>query len=148
MEKMVCSASEFTQMLENILNDDAVVPLCVTGTSMRPFLLEGRDTVWLSRFAAEDLKRGDMVLFKRSDGTAVLHRIRKVMSDGNLLMNGDAQSWCETISASQVIAVVQYIERGGKKFSCADKNFRLRSEMWQLSKPARPLLLKIWRKLK
>ncbi len=147
MEKLVCSASDFTQMLEDTLNDGAVVPLCVTGTSMRPFLLEGRDTVWLSRCCSEDIKRGSIVLFRRSDGTLVLHRIRRVKSDGELTVNGDAQSWCEAVEASRVIAVVRYIERNGSKINCAGGGFRFRSEIWQLSKPCRPFLLKVWRKL-
>ena len=53
----------------------AVVP--ITGTSMLPLLKEGRDLVELESCSQERLKKGDVVLYKKNDGTLVLHRIIK-----------------------------------------------------------------------
>lgn len=147
MEKIVYSTAEIADTLEDMIKDGATVPLCVSGTSMRPFLLEGRDVVWLGECKPVDFKRGRILLFKRNDGTLVLHRIRKVLQDGSLLMNGDAQTWCETILQTQAIACVSEIERPGKKTSCESFAFKLRSEIWQLLMPLRSLLLRFWRKL-
>lgn len=148
MEKIVYSTDQFTDLFKDMINDGASVPLGVTGTSMRPFLVQDRDVVWLRACRQDDLKRGSIVLFKRNDGSVVLHRIRKVLKDGTLFMNGDAQTWCEKTTASSVLAVVVQIERNSEKIDCSEREFVFKSELWQLAKPVRPLLLKVWNRFK
>ena len=41
-----------------------VLPLVITGNSMSPFLVHGRDTVYLSRLS-RPARRGDMMLYRR-----------------------------------------------------------------------------------
>lgn len=142
MEKLVCSSAEFAEAFENTIKDGGCVPLVVTGSSMNPFLIDGRDTVWLRACTNADFKRGKILLFKRKDGSLVLHRIRKALPDGELLMNGDAQSWCEKIKRNQAVAVVSDIERDGIKKPCGSK------AVWHISKPLRPYIMRVWRKLK
>ena len=74
--------------LVDILSTGAVFPLLVTGSSMIPFLREGRDTVFLRK--PDRLHRGQIVFFRRKSGEFTLHRIRKIYKDGRLLSNGDA----------------------------------------------------------
>ena len=54
------------QLLE-LMKDAETVPLVISGSSMTPFLVHGRDTVYLSK-AVHPLKRGDMILYRRSGG--------------------------------------------------------------------------------
>ncbi len=142
MEKLVFSSAEFAETIEDTIKDGGCVPLVVTGSSMNPFFVDGKDTVWLRTCTDADLARGKVLLFKRKEGSLVLHRVRKVLPNGELLMNGDAQSWCEKINIEQVIAVVGEVERHGKKKSC-EKN-----TLWQMFKPIRPYIMRIWRRLK
>ncbi len=148
MEKLICSSTEFVRIIEDTVKKSGSMPLVVTGNSMNPFMKDGRDTVWLEDCKALDYKRGKILLFKREDGKIVLHRVRKVMSDGILVMNGDAQYWCEEIKKEQVLAVVTYIERNGKKTSCNSLTYKIKIELWQLLKPVRPLIFKVQRKIK
>lgn len=61
----------------------------ITGTSMLPLLVQGRDYAVLKR-AAGHLKIGDVPLYRRADGSFVLHRV--VGFDGdNYIMCGDNQ---------------------------------------------------------
>ena len=77
-------------LVKAILSSDGVFPLTVTGSSMAPLLKDGRSTVLLTKDFVP--KRGRILLFRRRDGSLILHRVRKI--DGNtLVMNGDAQDW-------------------------------------------------------
>lgn len=142
MKKMICSSAEFAETFEKTIKDGGFVPLVVTGSSMMPFLKDGRDIVWLRVCNESDFKRGKVILFKRKDGALVLHRIRKVLPDNELLMNGDAQYWCEKIERNQALAAVSEIERDGQKKPCGANT------VWHILKPVRPLLMRVWRKLK
>lgn len=91
-----------------------VLPLVITGNSMSPFLVHGRDTVYLSRLT-RPARRGDMLLYRRENGNYVLHRVYKAAPEG-LTMIGDAQTELEPgIQPEQVIAVVTRVERKGKR---------------------------------
>ena len=122
--------------LVDILSTGAVFPLLVTGSSMIPFLREGRDTVFLRK--PDRLHRGQIVFFRRKSGEFTLHRIRKIYKDGRLLINGDAQSWCEIIDPDQVLAEVVSVKRDGKE----RRRTPLLRILWYPTRPFRPL---IWR---
>lgn len=96
--------------LLGLLEDTPAVPLRVTGSSMTPFLVPGRDTVYLSKIA-EPLRRGDLVLYRRLDGSYVLHRV--LGWDGAFYsMIGDAQSAAEPgIHRDQILAIVTAVRR-------------------------------------
>lgn len=148
MEKIIYSSAEFAEIIDDTIKSGGCIPLVVTGNSMMPFLKEGKSTVWLKACSDADFKRGKILLFRRTDGRIVLHRVRKVMPDGVLVMNGDAQYWCENINKEQAVAVVAYIEKKGKKKSCDSFAYRAVIEFWQLLKPLRPYFFIIQRKLK
>lgn len=82
----------------------AVVP--ITGTSMLPLLKEGRDLVDLEPCSQERLKKGDVVLYKKNDGTLVLHRIIKTENGEFFTVLGDHQfNNDERVNNNQIIAV-------------------------------------------
>ena len=54
------------QLLE-LLEETDPVPLVITGGSMTPFLVHGRDTIYLSKITTPP-KRGDMILYRRDNG--------------------------------------------------------------------------------
>lgn len=118
------------------------IPIPVTGGSMVPFLHSG-DTAFLS-LPDSPLKRGDLVLYQRSSGRYILHRIQKVRKDGGLVMVGDAQQELELIpSQSQVCArVVSAIHKGK---TCTPKSFRwwVYAHVWLRLRPFRHLLMAI-----
>lgn len=99
-----------------LLQEEACIdtlPLVITGNSMSPFLIHGRDTVYLSRLT-RPAHRGDMLLYRRENGNYVLHRVYKAEPE-SLTMIGDAQTVLEPgIRADQVIAIVTRVARKGK----------------------------------
>lgn len=103
---------EYRRLLREDPSIDAL-PLVITGSSMNPFLVHGRDTVYLSSLT-RPVRRGDMLLYRRENGSYVLHRVFKAAPE-SLTMIGDAQTILEPgIQPEQVIAVVTRVERKGK----------------------------------
>ncbi|MCI6998503.1 MAG: S24/S26 family peptidase [Eubacterium sp.] len=84
----------------------AVVP--VRGTSMWPLLKEGKTRVQVEAIKGKKLRKGDIVLYRREDGTLVLHRIMKIGEQDTFLVCGDHQ-WkqVEVIRRNQILAVAQ-----------------------------------------
>ena len=84
----------------------AVVP--IKGTSMWPLLQEDKSLVQLTVQGLDLLKKGDLVLYQRQDGTLVLHRIMQVTAKHTFRVCGDHQ-WKleEEIKQKQILAVAQ-----------------------------------------
>ncbi len=98
-----------------LLQEEGVreLPLTITGNSMSPFLIHGRDTVFLSRMT-RPARRGDALLYRRDNGAYVLHRVYAVKPEGYTMV-GDAQTELEPgIRPDQIIAIVTRVTRKGK----------------------------------
>jgi len=133
--------------LTEILKSGGSVPLIVTGTSMTPYLRNGRDTVILQK--TDHLKTGKILFFRRNNGDFVLHRVRKLLPNGRLLMNGDAQNWCEIITKDQILAEAIRIRRkNGKEIPANGAVSRLWNLLWFPTRPIRPFIWKMWAWLK
>ena len=99
---------EYRKLLQE--EDVKELPLTITGNSMSPFLIHGRDTVYLSRLT-RPARRGDMLLYRRDNGAYILHRVYAVTPDAYTMV-GDAQTELEHgIRPDQVIAVVTRVAR-------------------------------------
>ena len=87
----------------------------------------------------KELKRGDIVLFSREDGTYVLHRIYKI-KDNKYIINGDSQTWREgPVEPSCIVAVAESVIRRGREISCGNPGYRAFADIWLFLRPVRPL---------
>lgn len=143
MDKFVVSTSEIKGTLTELIESGGYVPICVSGYSMRPLLRHNKDTVWIKKCPVSELKRGRIVLYKRSDGRIFLHRIRKIQSPDLFIVNGDAHTYCENIDASQVLGAVCEIERNGRKMPFDCMKLKCYEKIWYSAKPFRPFLLRL-----
>lgn len=115
---------ELLPFIEEALNNDKTFIIPITGTSMRPLLIAGRDTVTLKK-CENKLEKGDLSLYRRQDGTFVLHRVVGFTENGDYIMCGDNQFLKEKgIAHSQIIGVVTEITRDGKTFSVDSKKYQ------------------------
>ena len=101
--------------------------LTVTGNSMYPMLKSHRDSVTL--IPPANLRKGDVVLFQRSSGAYILHRIIAVTATGYVCC-GDNQVIRESVSREQMIAVVDGFVRKGKQHAVNAGYYRLYSAAW------------------
>ena len=105
------------------------------GTSMRPMLRQGLDSVVLSPLP-ERLKKYDLPLYRRKNGQFVLHRVVKVGKTYTCM--GDNQFLPETgLEHGQMIAVVTAFTRGDAEHSVKELGYWLYCRLWHLSRPLR-----------
>ena len=132
---------EYRQLLED--ENITALPLVISGNSMSPFLVHGRDTVYLSRLD-RPAKRGDVLLYKRESGAYILHRVYKVEKD-SYTMVGDAQTQLEQgIRPDQIIAIMTSALRKGKLKKKGSFWWEFFEKLWIRIIPLRPILTKIY----
>ena len=136
------SLADCTPVLEELLRAGGTVTLTVTGASMCPFLAGGRDRVTLSA-AMGRLKKNDLPLYRRPDGSFVLHRVVRVERDGSYRMCGDRQWQPELgIRQEQVIALASAYVRKGRALTNRNLFYRLYRTVWTWLLPWRPQLFR------
>lgn len=135
----------FFEEVARMLSDGFAVTLRVKGSSMFPFLRDGRDRVTLRK--TDGVEVGDIVLARLDNGTHVLHRIYKkrgediaLMGDGNLY----ATERCKKV---QIAGKVMTIVRNGKAVSCRSLKERSLSGLWRGLLPVRRYLLYFLRRM-
>lgn len=134
---------EYRSLLETVEQ----LPLLISGSSMTPFLVHGRDTVYLTR-VQRPLRRGDIVLYQRKNGAYILHRIYRVEGD-SYSMVGDAQTFIERgIAREQIFAVVAWAERKGRRQAPGSFWWEFFGKLWIRMVPLRPLILRLYRSLR
>lgn len=135
----------FFEEVTRMLSDGFAVTLRVKGSSMFPFLRDGRDRVTLRK--TDGVEVGDIVLARLDNGTHALHRIYKkrgediaLMGDGNLY----ATEICKKV---QIAGKVMTIMRSGREVSCRSLKERSLSGLWRGLLPVRRYLLYFLRRM-
>lgn len=141
----VLPPEELMSKLPELLEAAEAVPLIISGGSMAPFLIPGRDTVYLSR-VSRPLKRGDMILYRRDNGQYILHRICAVTGDSYSLV-GDAQQLIEQgVAPDQVLALVTAVCRKGKTLGPGNWLWVFFEKIWLRLIPHRRKLVGLYAK--
>ena len=138
-----------------LLREGRSVTIPVKGSSMAPFIIEGKDTVVLEGVEAatpdgRERRRadiGDTVLF-RTDGKYYLHRILRFENDVAELQGDGILHSKERCAADCIFGRVRaVIKDGGKKIDVNSPAYRLKVRVWLALHPFRRILLGIWRRL-
>lgn len=140
-QKLTVHLKEISPILKGLIKDNTDVTITITGNSMFPMLHHKKDQVILTK-CNNNLKKGDIPLYQRTDGKYILHRIIKVNSDGSYLITGDNQTSIEKgITSENIIAVVKSFTKKGKYISCNSIYYKLYWKTWIAILPARPYIL-------
>lgn len=116
------------------------VSLAVTGSSMSPFLVPGRDQLCFRRVEGP-LKRGDMALFRRRNGAYVMHRIARVDPAAGYYLVGDGQQELEgPVAPEQICGIVTRVCRKGIWQGPESFWWRFFAGPWLWLRPMRPQL--------
>ena len=117
------------------------------GFSMYPLLVGNRDSLVLTQID-RPLKRCDICLYRRDNGIYVTHTIHHIDENG-IYFVGESQRGIEgPLRQDQVLAVAESFIRRGIEYSCDSPSYKFFHEIWMLLRPARPLLIKIYRKIR
>lgn len=102
--------------------------LTVTGSSMLPMLREHQDSVTLVPLK-EDLKPGDIALYRSENGKYILHRLIRKKAD-QYIFCGDNQVQTEAVSKEQLLAVVSEYAKKGKSCKLTSLSYRFYRLLW------------------
>ena len=119
-----------------------VIKIQPKGTSMYPLIIPGRDYAVIEKSDGSNLKKSDVVLYRRSDNMMVLHRICRIKDD-QIYTIGDNQIKVEgPLSMNQVRGRMIAVIRDGHEISVDNIFYRMLFYLWILLIPVRqPLRL-------
>lgn len=122
------------------------VTFVVYGISMHPFLDSGRDKVVL--VPPTPPRTGQVVLAEIEPRRYALHRIIKIDGD-TITMRGDGNPlWMtEQFTADKIVGTASAFIRKGKYVGTDSRTWRYYSAIWHAARPARRLLLIIYRRI-
>lgn len=124
MQNKQYSMEELYPVIDEVLKSGGEFRLFPRGTSMLPLLHEGRDSVMLA--APLTVSKRDICLYRRADGSFVLHRLMKWQRDGNAVFCGDNQTALEYgISRDAIIARVTAVYHGERCVPVTAISYRL-----------------------
>jgi len=135
-------SDEYLAMLRDIIREGKDVSLTVSGSSMSPFIIHHRDSIYVGK-PDRPLRRGDVVFYQRQDGTFVLHRIRRVSKEGYYII-GDAQTETEgPVSRDAIFGILKSVNRKGKTIKPGDFWWEFFSHVWLSIIPLRRPIIKM-----
>lgn len=131
--------AEYDALIREVLASGGEFRLYPRGTSMLPLIREGIDSVAL-RILDRPPRKFDILFYRRSDGSYILHRVKKATKDG-LVLWGDNHTMLEYgITEKNIIGYAARIFRGETELDCQSLKYRAYLWLWQF-KAIRNLVL-------
>ena len=127
--------------VEGLLSRGQSVEIYPTGYSMYPLVIPGRDRAVLAPFIRQrdQVRKGDVLLFRRKHSILVLHRVCRVGADGVYFV-GDNQKEVEgPIPYNQIVGKATAFVRKGRRISVGRPMYRILTGLWLWLRPIRPL---------
>lgn len=147
MTDKLIPATEWSSAVLPLMEHGHYFKLPIEGLSMYPLLSGGRDEVLIASILGKQLKRCDIVLFVRKDGTHVLHRIHHTKNKMYYML-GDSQTCIEgPIKEENILAVAIAVIRNERMISFDKYSYRVLSNLWLFMRPMRPFMLRIIQKV-
>lgn len=139
----VVDTKEYVSMLRALSDEGKEVSMLISGGSMVPFLVHGRDSICF-RKPDRELRRGDMVFYQRKSGQYVMHRIWKVRPEGYYIV-GDAQMEIEgPVEREQIFARITKVRRKGKWIGPGDFWWEFFEHVWIHMVPVRRRVMRAY----
>lgn len=133
--------------IRELISEGRSVQIRVRGYSMNPFLMHMRDSITLSPWKEEDIRKGTVALVKDIRGEYLIHRIIAVRDDHIILLGDGNIRIYEKAYKENIIAVATGFTRNGKDVSTNSFRWKAYSFLWNLLRPVRRWPLGLWRRL-
>jgi signal peptidase I len=108
----------FLELSQELLDRGALLRFQAHGSSMYPFIKNG-DIIIVEQRNGSSVSRGDIIFYRRPDGSPTAHRLVEIKSRGNsivLITKGDAMKYADPpVIDKHVMGRVITIEGQGKK---------------------------------
>ena len=100
------------------------------GDSMMPLLRQHRDLMVIDRRGPERSRKYDAVLYRRSRGEYVLHRILKVRKDDYVLCGDNRWEREYGVREDWILGVLTAVVRDGREIPVTDWRYQLYVHLW------------------
>lgn len=139
----IVDTKAYLSSLKELVEAGEEVTVPVSGSSMTPFLGDGRDWLLMQK-PKRPLKVGDMVFYQRSSGQFVMHRIYQVKPEGCYML-GDSQWQPEgPIAEEQIFAHIIRVRRKEKWIGPGNICWEFFEHVWIHLVPLRRGLTKMY----
>lgn len=136
----------YVSAMRSLVEEGHEASMLVCGSSMSPFLVHLRDTVYFRR-PDRLLRAGDIVFYRRDCGQYVMHRILRVRGDGYDLA-GDAQTQVERgVRRDQIFAIVTRVRRKGRLVGPGNFWWTFFACVWTRLLALRPVIVRAYGRL-
>ena len=116
------------------------IKFTIVGNSMYPLFCNQRDKAIVAK--CKKVKKRDVILYRREDGSYILHRVVGKGKLGYKLCGDDQVAIEYPVKKENVIAVMTSFERKGKQYSTKCLWYRMYSFLWCLFIGLRPFKFK------
>lgn len=145
---MQISNDIFFAEVERLLGEGGDVMIIIRGNSMQPMLRDGRDRVVLRRYEGDEIRVGDVMLF-RYRGEYVLHRVVKVDGERILFAGDGNYKRKEQATTKDIVARMVAYVKDGRRVECSDEEWLRYSRVWMaLPMIVRRVILGVKRRIK
>lgn len=142
MRESYVKNKELFALMQQELQQGRMAMFTVSGNSMAPFLIHNRDQVQLQQVNPSRLKKGDIILYQRTDGKYILHRITKVEA-GGYYTTGDGNSYRDGfVPQDAVLARAVRFYRKKLVIECDSFFWRGVFGLWMATYPIRGLMFR------
>lgn len=146
--RKLVNLAEMYPIIQEVLEHDGTFSLTITGTSMYPTILGGRDRVTLVKVPPK-LQKYDLPLYRRKSGQFVLHRIVAVEEDGTYTCCGDHQWELEKgLKHEQMVGLATEFVRNGKHFTADNRRYMRWVRFWVRVLRYRPFFFSVFTKIR
>lgn len=142
-EPKIVDIHAYIPVLMDLVEQGETVCLPITGSSMVPFLVHGRDQI---RFQKPDrpLRRGDLAFFQRPNGDYVMHRVCQITPQGCYFLGDNQQTIEGPIPTQRVFGLITQVCHKGKWIGPGDFWWDFFAGPWLTLRTCRPLLRKLY----
>lgn len=128
--------------IEKLLSEGKTVEVPITGFSMYPLLSSKRDRVVICPVKDMKVKRGDVVLFRRSGEKLVLHRLYNRNEAGYFFAGDNEYKKEGPVAKAQLRGVMTAFVRNGRRYSVKNPAYIVYFRLWMFLLPIRPFIAK------
>lgn len=138
-DELLLNNELFFSEVSRQLAQGRVVTLRAKGTSMFPFIADGRDKVVLRK--TEEVRAGDIVLVNLPRNGYVLHRVYNIHGERLTLMGDGNIRATEHCQKADVLGKAIRICRNGRYVECDSFSEKFKASCWKRLLPLRRYLL-------
>lgn len=118
-----------SQTIEKYFEENEFLTYRNVGVSMLPLLKEGRDVFTVRKKSSAKCKKNDVVLYRRSQNTYVLHRVIKVRENDYVIMGDNCTTTEAGVTDDDIVAVMVSFMHRGKSYNVTDLRYRMYSAL-------------------